>query len=100
MDHQYTGAPTLDSVVKEEIAGQRRIALLIVDLLGLHSGLRRAGQQDHGSGGQDERHETCDLHWLLWNTFAQPLNSRILPAHGKVRLWKVGWFECNGLHGP
>jgi hypothetical protein len=100
MDHQHTGAPALDSVVIDEIAGQRCVPLLVVDPLGFHGSLRRAGQQNHGSGGQDEKHETCDSHWFLPNAFAQLLHCRILAASGKGRLWKVGWFECNGLYGP
>jgi len=100
MDHQHTGAPALDSVVIDEIAGQRRVALLVVDPLGFHGSLRRASKQDHGSGGQGEKLETCDSHWILPNAFAQLLHCRILAAPRKARLWKVGWFECKGLYGP
>jgi hypothetical protein len=51
--------------------------------------LRRAGQQDHGSGGQDEKQETYDSHWLLLNAFAQLLHCRILAAPGKDKYYRV-----------
>ena len=79
MDHQHAGTPGLNGVVIDEIAGERRGALLVIDPLGFRRSLRRAGLQDHGSSGKDERHETCDfyagnIHGLLRNAFVQLLH--------------------------
>jgi len=53
MDHQHTGLPARDGIVVHKIAGQYRGTLLVVDPLGFHGGLRRAGLQHRGGDSGD-----------------------------------------------